>query len=80
MIVPIILGILALAFFLDGIVTVFSSRYFEHRQKFFRMVTKAPPNINANKYFLINRIIAGLSTIAGGCVLSYWILQYIGTL
>ena len=75
-----ILGVLAAALFLDGIGSIVSTRHYERRQKFFRMIVKAPANLDAQKYHLVSRVIAGLGSMGAGCVVLYWIWEYIGTL
>ena len=74
-----ILGVLAAVLFLDGIWCIVSARHYEHRQKFFRMTAKAPANLDAQKYHLVSRVIAGLGSMGAGCVVLYWIWEFIGT-
>ena len=74
-----VLGIFASVLLLDGIVAIISTRHFERRQRFFRMAVKAPPHVDEQKYNLINRILAGLSSIGAGCVVLYWIFQYVSS-
>lgn len=71
----IILGLAAILFFLDGATTIISPKYFERRQKFFRMTVKAPAHTNAQKYYFINRIIAGLCAVGAGFVVVYSLLE-----
>jgi hypothetical protein len=75
-----ILGVLAAALFFDGIGSIVSTRHYESRQNFFRMTVKAPENLDAPKYYLISRVIAGLGSMGAGCVVLFWIWEYIGTL
>lgn len=78
-VVIVMLGALALALFLDGIGCVISIRHFERRQRFFRMTVKAPANLDAAKYSLINRAFAGLCSMGAGSVVLYWIYQYVSS-
>ena len=74
-----ILGVLAAVLFLDGVWCIVSARHYEHRQKLFRMAAKAPANLDAQKYHLVSRVFTGLCSMGAGCVVLYWIWQYIGT-
>jgi hypothetical protein len=73
-------GIFAAALFLDGIGCIVSMRHYERRQKIFRMTVKAPANLDTQKYHLVSRVVAGLGSMGVGCVVLYWIWEYIGTL
>ncbi len=78
-VIIVVLAILACTLFLDGIICVVSTRHFERRQRFFRLAAKAPANLDTHKYMLTNRIIAGLSSMGAGCVVLYWIYQYVAS-
>jgi len=75
-----ILGVLAAVLFLDGIWCIVSARHYERRQGFFRVTVKAPANLDARKYHLVSRVFTGLCSMGAGCVVLYWIWEYIGTL
>jgi len=74
-----ILGVLAAVLFLEGIWCIVSARHFERRQRFFRMTVKAPANLDAQKYHMVSRVYAELCSMGAGCVVLYWIWEYIGT-
>ena len=74
-----VLGLLAAVFIYDGIGCIVSMRHYERRQRFFRMTVKAPPNLDAQKYHMVSRVYAGLCSMGAGCVVLYWIWEYIGT-
>jgi len=75
---PIVLSILALSFLSHGVATIWSARYFQRWQKVVGLWAPAPPTVNERKYYLINRIIAGLCSVGCGVIVVSWILQYLG--
>ncbi len=78
-IVLVILGVLASVLLIDGVATMLSARHFERRQRFFGMEVKAPAHVDEQKYKLINRMLAGLSSYGAGSVVLYWIYQYVSS-
>jgi len=75
-----IFGTLAALLFLNGIAILVSPRHHERYQSFFKIKTKAPPNLDAKKYYFINRMQSGAASIFAGCVPLLWIYQYLGSL
>jgi hypothetical protein len=43
------------------------------------MTVKAPAKLDAQKYHLVSRVFTGLCSMGAGCVVLYWIWEYIGT-
>jgi hypothetical protein len=73
------LGALATILFFDGIGSIVSMQHYERRQRFFRITVKAPANLDAKRYDLVSRIFAGICSVGAGCVVLYWIYEYLGT-